>query len=106
MKKRSLRIREVVEAEIRFGKRWLADAQRQLAMAEDNMKEVGKLLAGDEEPSEEAAEVIRESVNLLDDARERVKFYDGVLAGMLAMERAIRERVALDDMGPFSPDRI
>ena len=105
MKKRSLRIREVVEAEIRFGKRWLADAQRQLAMAEDNMKEVGKILAGDEEPSEEEVEVIRESVKLLEDARERVKFYDCVLAGMLVMERAIRERVALDDMGPFSPDR-
>lgn len=100
MKRKSMRIREVMAAEKRFGRRWLREAQANLQMAEDNLREVRKYLSGREAPTSEELALMHESVQLVRDARERVRFYDGVLSGMMIMERAIDERCAVDERPP------
>ena len=101
MKRKSMRIRAVVALEKEYGRRWLNEAQGNLRMAEDNLMEVRKYLSGRKTHTEEEMNLMRESVQLVRDARERVKFFDGVYTGMLLMEKAIYERAAVDDMPPL-----
>lgn len=99
MKKKSFRIRAVMKMEEQLGRRWLREAQLNLRMAEDNVAEVRELIAG-REPSEAEVSLLADSLRLVSEARDRVRFYDGVLSGMLLMERAVLLRGAVDEMPP------
>lgn len=102
MKKKSFRIRAVMKMEEQLGRRWLREAQLNLRMAEDNVAEVRELIAG-REPSEAEVSLLADSLRLVSEARDRVRFFDGVLSGMLLMERAVLLRGAVDDMPTDSP---
>lgn len=102
MKRKSFRIRAVMKMEEQLGRRWLREAQLNLRMAEDNVAEVRELIAG-REPSEAEVSLLADSLRLVSEARDRVRFYDGVLSGMLLMERAVLLRGAVDDMPTDSP---
>lgn len=102
MKRKSFRIRAVMKMEEQLGRRWLREAQLNLRMAEDNVAEVRELIAG-REPSEAEVSLLADSLRLVSEARDRVRFYDGVLSGMLLMERAVLLRGAVDEMPTDSP---
>jgi hypothetical protein len=102
MKRKSFRIRAVMKMEEQLGRRWLREAQLNLRMAEDNVTEVRELIAG-REPSEAEVSLLADSLRLVSEARDRVRFFDGVLSGMLLMERAVLLRGAVDDMPTDSP---
>ena len=102
MKRKSFRIRAVMKMEEQLGRRWLREAQLNLRMAEDNVAEVRELIAG-REPSEAEVSALADSLRLVSEARDRVRFFDGVLSGMLLMERAVLLRGAVDDMPTDSP---
>ena len=103
MKRKYLSVRSVMSTEIRFGRRWLREAQAHLAMAEDNLTEVRRYLAEREAPSEAELELMREAIKLREEASNRVRFYDGVLSGMMLMEKAVLERSTVDSFQPFGP---
>ena len=105
MKRKSFRIRAVMKMEEQLGRRWLREAQLNLRMAEDNVAEVRELIAGREpsEVSEAEVSVLAESLRLVSEAQKRVRFFDGVLSGMLLMERAVLLRGAVDEMPTDSP---
>ena len=102
MKRKSFRIRAVMKMEEQLGRRWLREAQLNLRMAEDNVAEVRELIAG-REPSEAEVSLLADSLRLVSEARDRVRFFDGVLSGMLLMERAVLLRGAVDEMPTDSP---
>ena len=101
MKIKRFRRKSVMEQEIGYAERWLRDAKLCLEMAEDNLRDVRKALAAEESPTREMYQLLSESLKLVKKARDRVTFFDGVLVGMLQMQKAMREHAAEDIENPF-----
>ena len=99
--KKNVRIREIIERERRYARRWLKEASAHLAMAEDNLQAVRAFLKEREKPTSEERALLRQSVKLVEDARKRKIYYEGVAAGMAALAGAISKRMIIDELDPF-----
>ena len=102
MKIKRFRHKSVMEQEIGYAGKWLLDAKLCRDMAEDNLREVREAIAAEETPTKEMYQLLSESVKLVKKARDRVTFFDGVLVGMLQMQKAMREHAAEDLPNPFT----
>lgn len=101
MKIKRFRHRSVMEQEVRFAEGWLKVAEQNLAMAEDNLREVRAMAQEEKNPSRDLLLLLRDSVRLVKDAEDWVTFFDGVLVGMLQMKKALEEHAAEDIENPF-----
>ena len=93
MKKKSFTVADVMAAEIRFARHWLEDAQKQFREAKETLEEARSLPVSDG-----GATLMREAALLCREAEENVRFFDGVLSGMLVMEKAVSERAPIGDV--------
>lgn len=88
-------IGEIMEAEVRLGRRWLENADRNLREADDILRAAKrKARLGDES----AVSALREACELWKKCADERTFYDGVLAGLLLMQKAIGERAVMETL--------
>lgn len=102
MKSKRFRHKSVMEQEIGYAEKWLQEAKLCRDMAEDNLRDVRMALADEEEPTKEMYQLLLDSMKLVRKASDRVAFFDGVLVGMLQMQKAMREHEAEDLPNPFT----
>lgn len=101
MKIKKFRRRAVMDQEILFAEKWLKDAQECLAIAEDNLHEVRAMVFENKKPSRELLAFLKESAQLVREARDRVTFFDGVLVGMIQLRKAVEAHSAEEIENPF-----
>lgn len=105
MKRKNLRVREVIAAERGRARRWLRDARSHLQMAEDNLREARVYLRSVKKPTREDRVLVREAERLVRDAKERRTYFEGVVMGMAVLDNAISKRMIAAELDPFGTSR-